>query len=164
MTRMARQLFCAPGVGAILLMALVVAQPAPAFAGGSNTIKGVVTITDLDGNPHSDHSDAVVFIDGLPSQSKSQQSNEIAPLISHKGRQFSPRVLPIVKGGKVDFYNDDDIFHNVFSLSRVKPFDLGIYPTGTSKIVEFEHTGLVKLYCNIHPDMVSNRVMIESGV
>lgn len=77
--------------------------------------------------------------------------------------QFSPQVLVIQAGTTVDFLNDDGIFHNAFSLSRSQPFDLGIYPRGMSKTVTFNVPGLVRVYCNIHPNMVSNILVLETS-
>ncbi len=126
-----------------------------------NTIDGNLTILGFDGNEKTDHSNAVIFIDGIVAGSVSQLHQD-PPKISHLGRKFAPHVLPLLKGGTVDFFNDDRIFHNVFSLSKAKTFDLGIYPQGTSKLVSFERTGLIKIYCNIHPKMVSNILVLNN--
>lgn len=128
-----------------------------------NTISGTVTIIDRDGDELKDRSNAVIFIDGLSEEQQVQEKKNI-PTMSHKGRIFSPRVLPIVKGEVIDFFNDDTIYHNVFSLSKANPFDLGIYPQGTSKLVTFSRPGLVKLYCNIHPKMVSNILVLNNNL
>ena len=64
-------------------------------------------------------------------------------------------MLPVVVGTTVDFPNEDTIYHNVFSLSKAKPFDLGIYEQGGNRAVTFDQPGLVKVYCNIHPNMVA---------
>ena len=41
-----------------------------------------------------------------------------------------PRVVAVTVGSEVEFPNDDPIYHNVFSLSRAKNFNLGRYPQG----------------------------------
>ena len=136
--------------------------PVFVLADGDNILRGVVTVFDTNGNRLADRSNVVVFIDGIskvPGPNKDSQ----APRISHKDALFAPRVLPITRGGVVDFFNDDDIYHNVFSLSKTKPFDLGIYPQGTTKLVTFDRAGLVKLYCNIHPDMVANILVLNNN-
>lgn len=86
------------------------------------------------------------------------------PKVTHKGRQFAPKVLPLVRGGTVDFFNDDNIFHNVFSLSKTKQFDLGIYAEGSSKLVTFPEPGLVKIHCNIHPRMTSTILVLNNDL
>jgi hypothetical protein len=65
-------------------------------------------------------------------------------------------------GSEVDFPNDDTIFHNVFSLSKAAPFDLQVYEPGESRSVLMERTGLVKVYCNIHPEMAASIVVLDN--
>jgi plastocyanin len=66
---------------------------------------------------------------------------------------FVPHVLPILVGSTVEFPNSDPVYHNVFSFSKSKTFDLGRYPTGRSKAVTFNKPGLVKVYCDMHSQM-----------
>ena len=79
--------------------------------------------------------------------------------IRQKGENFVPRVVAVPVGSEVSFPNDDPIYHNVFSLSRVKTFDLGRYPQGTSRSQRFTKAGLVKVFCQIHSHM-SATVMV----
>ena len=67
-------------------------------------------------------------------------------------------------GTSVAFPNYDRIYHNVFSLSETKGFDLGLYKSGKSKSVEFDRSGVVKVYCNIHPKMAGYVVVTDGGV
>ncbi|MDB4876968.1 MAG: uncharacterized protein JWM41_3414 [Gemmatimonadetes bacterium] len=78
--------------------------------------------------------------------------------IAQRDERFVPHVLPIVAGGTVNFPNEDDVFHNVFSLSSAaapggKGFDLGRYPNGSSKAWTFLRPGTVQVFCHIHSDM-----------
>lgn len=68
-------------------------------------------------------------------------------------RRFEPEVVAVPVGSTVSFPNSDPIFHNVFSLSKVKPLDLGNYAAGESRSVTFNQTGIVQLYCHLHPNM-----------
>lgn len=61
--------------------------------------------------------------------------------------------LSIKVGDSVSFRNEDPFFHNIFSLSDVKTFDLGSYPSGESKAVVFDRAGTVEIECAIHPQM-----------
>ena len=61
--------------------------------------------------------------------------------------------LTIKKGDKINFRNEDPFFHNIFSLSALKTFDLGSYPAGQSKAVTFEKAGTAEIECAIHPQM-----------
>jgi plastocyanin len=77
-------------------------------------------------------------------------------VMTQRDERFVPHVLPVVQGSVVDFPNEDDVFHNVFSLSGAagaNGFDLGRYPKGNSRSVTFAHPGTVKVFCHIHSDM-----------
>jgi len=78
--------------------------------------------------------------------------------IAQRDERFAPHVVALLAGGTVDFPNDDDIFHNVYSLSGLagpngKGFDLGRYPKGQSRSETFPRTGAVPVFCHIHSDM-----------
>ena len=66
---------------------------------------------------------------------------------------FVPHVLAVTAGAVVDFPNSDETYHNVFSLSRVRSFDLGRYASGRSKSVRFDRPGIVRVFCDIHSHM-----------
>jgi len=66
---------------------------------------------------------------------------------------FIPHILAVQAGTTVEFYNLDPVFHNVFSFSKPKKFDLGRYPKNHFKSVTFDKPGLIKLFCEIHSDM-----------
>ncbi len=70
-----------------------------------------------------------------------------------KGKSFKPHLLPVVAGTTVDFPNFDPIFHNAFSSFNGQIFDVGLYPPGSSRSVRFTRTGVVRVFCNIHPAM-----------
>lgn len=61
--------------------------------------------------------------------------------------------LTIKAGDAVRFRNEDPFFHNIFSLSESKMFDLGSFPKGDSRTVVFDKVGVVDLECAIHPEM-----------
>jgi plastocyanin len=91
----------------------------------------------------------VVWVEGLPAAPLPSK----APTISQSGVQFSPRVLTVVAGQTVTFPNEDDVAHNVFSMSSAKKFKLGIYPKGDTREVTFEKAGIIDLFCSIHRHM-----------
>jgi len=78
------------------------------------------------------------------------------------GESFIPHILPVVKGSTVRFPNQDPIFHNVFSLSGTKTFDLGRYPKGDSRSVLFDQTGIVPVFCHLHSDMSAIILVLEN--
>lgn len=73
--------------------------------------------------------------------------------VGQKERSFTVSSLKVKLGDIVNFVNEDSIFHNVFSLSDAKLFDLGSYPKGEYKSVTFDEVGVVEIECAIHPDM-----------
>jgi hypothetical protein len=73
--------------------------------------------------------------------------------MDQRNERFVPHVLAIVAGTYVDFPNDDNTYHNVFSLSKTKEFNLGRYAVGKSKAVRFERPGIVRVFCDIHSHM-----------
>lgn len=73
--------------------------------------------------------------------------------MDQRGRRFDPDMLIVPVGSKVTFPNLDPIFHNIFSLSKTQPFDLGFYAEGKSREVQFTRTGIVQIYCHVHPEM-----------
>ena len=78
------------------------------------------------------------------------------------GETFIPHVLPVVKGSTVEFPNQDPIFHNVFSLSRTRTFDLGRYPKGDSRSVTFDQPGIVPVFCHLHSDMSAIVMVLDN--
>jgi len=77
-------------------------------------------------------------------------------------KRFTPRVVVVARQGAVDFPNVDPIYHNVFSVSGMNRFDLGLYRAGASKEKKFEASGLVRVYCNIHPQMIGFVMVVDS--
>ena len=73
--------------------------------------------------------------------------------IAQKDEQFVPHVVAVTVGSTVAFPNQDPIFHNVFSLSRGASFNLGRYPSGSSRSRVFTKPGIVKVFCDIHSQM-----------
>lgn len=82
--------------------------------------------------------------------------------MTQEGETFIPHVLPIPVGSTVEFPNLDPIFHNVFSLSATRTFDLGRYPQGDSKSVRFDQPGLVPVFCHIHSDMSAVILVLDN--
>ncbi|HMF74589.1 MAG TPA: hypothetical protein VK604_02905 [Bryobacteraceae bacterium] len=77
-------------------------------------------------------------------------------------KKFTPHLLAIRVGTSVDFPNLDPIFHNAFSNFNGKVFDIGLYAPGLSRTVRFDRSGIVRVFCNIHPAMSAVIVVIDS--
>lgn len=76
--------------------------------------------------------------------------------------EFKPSTLIIPVHASVEFPNRDPEFHNVFSYSKIKRFDLGRYHQGESKTVEFPKAGIGKVYCEIHEWMRAAIIVVEN--
>jgi hypothetical protein len=79
-----------------------------------------------------------------------------------KGKVFMPRVTVVTTGSTVEFPNDDPIFHNVFSLSGDNRFDLDLYKRPKSGSWTFRNSGVVRVYCNIHPQMSAYVIVLDT--
>ena len=100
--------------------------------------------------------ETVLFLRALPASVQVPAPTASArPALEQKGQAFSPRVLAIQAGTTVEFPNRDPIYHNVFSVSPAKRFDLGKYAQGHSRRVRFDKPGVVNVYCDIHSDMAA---------
>lgn len=73
--------------------------------------------------------------------------------MDQRNLKFIPRVLPVLVGTTVEFPNNDKTWHNVYSKSEAKEFDLGLYPAGETRSVTFDKPGVVRILCNVHPNM-----------
>jgi plastocyanin len=122
-------------------------------------IHGRVRVQTLDGAIREDSSHVVVFLEGVPREARPPALRE---RIVQKDRTFVPELLVVTAGTTVEFPNHDAVFHNVFSKAVQDPFDLGLYGGGETQSRVFRQPGLVKIYCNIHPEMVAH-VLVLGG-
>lgn len=83
--------------------------------------------------------------------------------VSQKSATFSPHVLPVLVGTTVEWPNNDEIFHNVFSISEAKPFDLDLYKGNPpEKRITFDKPGRVDVFCSIHSAMHCIVLVLEN--
>jgi plastocyanin len=116
---------------------------------------------------YADLHDFVVYID-QPGSAKPAPPEKPVQIITtkrvtQKGAIFSPHVLPVAVGTTVEWPNNDEIFHNVFSISEVKPFDLGLYKSPEIKRVTFDKPGRVDVFCSIHTSMNCIVLVLETA-
>ncbi|MGK5094328.1 hypothetical protein WDW89_20220 [Deltaproteobacteria bacterium TL4] len=140
----------------ILLFCFISGLPVCAgdLQGTVRIINAVGTSADSQGNE-----DAVVFVTGFEKEFLPSTERIYHDQINKK---FIPAVLPIVKGQAVLFRNQDEINHNAFSLSKAHEFDLGLYKAPEEKKLTFETPGIVKVFCNIHPQMRSTILVLKN--
>jgi plastocyanin len=154
----------AAGAAAALATALPGAAPLP---GAEGTIRGTVDIrrsllvieprpasAGLGAGPRRpvEFRPAVVYLEQAPGGAFELPEGGRASM-DQRDQTFVPHVLAITVGTTVDFPNSDLTFHNVFSLSKTRSFDLGRYSRGKSKSVRFDRPGVVQVFCDIHSHM-----------
>jgi len=106
------------------------------------------------GNPRDaqDRRRSVVYLETAPRGAFDVPSDRHARM-DQRNERFIPHVLAITAGTWVDFPNGDRTYHNVFSLSKTKEFNLGRYAAGHSESVKFDQAGIVRVFCEIHSHM-----------
>jgi len=110
----------------------------------------------------NENENVVIYLEGkgLDNDGNSEQKHES---MSQRNATFIPHVLPILKGTAVDFVNKDDTYHNVFSLSPVKKFNIGRRPTGEIVPVRFDKTGVAEIFCDIHSYMSAFIIVLDNS-
>src|SRR5262249_16907941 len=95
---------------------------------------------------------SVVYLESAP-RGAFEVNETGRAVMDQRNETFVPHLLAITTGPTVDFPNSDKIYHNVFSLSKTKRFDLGRYAAGHSQSVRFDRPGIVRVFCDIHSHM-----------
>ena len=139
--------------------------PQPRLAGNSDddepyvrrgaSLRGTLTV---DGQPLDGIGTVMLF----PVNGGGKKRTPKQRLVEQREKQFLPRVLAVPPGSTVAFPNFDGIFHNVFSLSPTKRFDVGLYKDGDTRELKFEKPGVVRLACNIHAQMAAYILVVDA--
>ncbi len=141
------------------------APPQPKLAGNSEddepnakrpgALKGNVTV---DGKPLNGVGMVMLYptAGGYPKRTAKVRT------VEQRDKTFLPRLLAVPPGSTVAFPNYDGIYHNVFSLSATKKFDVGLYKDGDSRELKFDKPGMVRLGCNIHAKMASFIFVVDA--
>lgn len=77
-------------------------------------------------------------------------------------KRLLPGALVVPVGSTVAFPNQDDILHNVFSVSPAANFDLGLYGEGESRSHTFTEPGLAVIHCNVHHAMRADVLVVDT--
>jgi plastocyanin len=155
-------------VFAVSLAVLVLTAVRPPEAARNGSIRGRVDLRRVAATPEprpsaadlypvkpSDFSDrlrSVVYLETAP-RAAFEQGDPDHAVMDQRNQTFVPHLLALTTGTTVDFPNSDRIYHNVFSLSKTKSFDLGRYAAGRSKSIKFDRPGIVRVFCDIHSHM-----------
>jgi plastocyanin len=122
------------------------------FADPPEARPGVSELTGPAPRDVPDYRRAIVYLESAPAGAF-EARDPMRGRIDQRNETFVPRVLAVTAGSLVDFPNNDRTYHNVFSLSKTKRFDLGRYAQGRSKAVRFDRPGVVRVFCDIHSHM-----------
>jgi plastocyanin len=124
-------------------------------------MEGRVTLS-LDGKAlRSDQArEAVIYFRPAQAQAPSLTGEPVTMRMERK--QFAPRALPITQGMTVRFENFDPILHNAFAPPGPNVFDVGLYGKGEIREHRFDRPGLVRVYCNVHHDMVGHILVLDT--
>jgi plastocyanin len=118
---------------------------------------------DAEEDPLSfERSHVVIYLEGPDPADHLSASPSRQPMqqpIQQIDRRFSPDLLAVQAGSTVSFPNMDPIYHNIFSLSKPRVFDLGSYNKGETRYVVFPKPGIVDVYCHLHPNMEATVVV-----
>lgn len=109
------------------------------------------------GRAAPDSSDVVVWVEGPRGRVRPGRASVVM-----KGKEFRPHLVAVGVGSTVEFPNEDPIFHNAFSVSGENRFDLDLYKRPRAGAWTFQHPGIVRVYCNIHPQMSAVVVVRDS--
>jgi plastocyanin len=137
----------------LLLLCVLLSPPPP----GGGLVEGRISLL-RSGAILPDASNAVVWIERAHGGSSVPTTGQM----KSEQKRFTPRVLVVRRSATVEFPNADSIYHNAFSVSGQNRFDLGLYRSGASREKRFEEPGLVRVYCNIHPQMVGFVMVVDS--
>jgi plastocyanin len=139
------------GLLSLLTVALAVGRPAPAFA-----VELELQVELVRPNGRGLVRDALpseVVVAWQPAASARVQAGTF--VIATKNKAFEPGSLVVARGSTVRFPNEDPVLHNVFSVSPGNAFDVGLYSKGEGKSTRLETPGLVRIFCNVHQQMVA---------
>ena len=144
--------------GAELLLLLLLAAPAAA-----EELRGTVQLLAKGGKGPARGTDvrqAVVYWE--PKGGGGARAAAEPLVMTTRQKQFSPRLLVVPRGSRVRFPNEDPILHNAFSVSPGNAFDLGLGRKGPGKEQRFTEPGVVRIFCNVHHDMVAYLLVVDT--
>lgn len=138
----------------LFLLALALAAASRLLAAGGVN----VSVKDHKALPVAD---AVVSLMPLDTPPKLNPATETF-VVSQSGQEFEPFVTALVVGSRVAFPNRDQVRHQVYSLSKAKPFEIPLYRPGSGETITFDQPGVVSLGCNIHDWMSAHLVVLAT--
>jgi len=136
----------------VLLPLLAGTSAPPARAGNVTGTVELANSSDPATRRNHNYSGVVLWLEPVPRPASLPLVPKRATM-EQRNKQFVPHVLAVTVGSTVDFPNDDELMHNVFSVASGQVFDLLLYPKGTTRSVTFKYKGIARIYCQIHSTM-----------
>ena len=160
-------------VAAAIVALLWLFEPAAAgvLRGRLELSQGAKRQGETPGMPRPDArlKDAVVYLERVPDAVESRLTRRgwfrrkpKPPRIVQANLRFAPRVLAVAAGTAVVLENDDEVYHNAFSVAASKRFDLGRYPPGYRDTLVFDRVGVTNLHCDVHPQELGFVVVVPN--
>jgi len=135
--------------------ALALAAFAIASYGRAATLE--VSVTDTEGRPVERVAIYVTAVNAAPEKLRTPTA-----VMDQQDKQFVPHMLVVQTGTSVEFPNHDDVSHHVYSFSRAKSFELGLYKGQKYPPVVFDVAGTIVLGCNIHDGMLGYIKVVDT--
>jgi hemoglobin len=129
-------------------------EDSPDRVPGKSSLKGTMTV---EGKPLTGIGTVMLF----PAKGGKKRTPKTR-IVEQRNKTFMPRVLAVPVGSTVQFPNFDGIYHNVFSISAPKKFDVGLYKDGETREVKVDKPGVIRLGCNIHAKMASYILVVDA--
>jgi plastocyanin len=128
-----------------------------AFASEGRAATLEVSVTDEQGEPVRQVAVYVTAVNAAPAVSPAPTA-----IMDQQHKQFVPHILVVQTGTSVQFPNHDDVSHHVYSFSRAKSFELGLYKGQAYPPVVFDVAGTVVVGCNIHDGMLAYIKVVDT--
>ncbi|KAA3600864.1 MAG: hypothetical protein DWQ06_08560 [Calditrichaeota bacterium] len=132
----------------------------PTISKKKRTFRGRVYRNRLAGKAENSQEDKSVtsFENVIVSAHPISFKSKVKPLkenvkVLQKNKEFIPKVVAVTKGSTIEFINNDNFYHNVFSLKSGDKFNIGRRPTGEVVKRKIETSGEIKIFCDIHSQM-----------
>lgn len=145
--------------GKIVIQAMIMSETSE--RGTRYHSSGMAPMTHPTATTMNKYSNMVVYLEG---EDLGQEKAKDIPktLMDQRNAEFIPHILPIQQGTVVDFVNQDNMYHNIFSLSSTKKFNIGRRPTGEAVPIQFDKAGIVQIFCDIHSQMTAYIVVLKN--
>ena len=137
----------------------LVATLAGLFAGTATRLLAGDVVVNVKDDKGAAVADAVVSLVPLDAPAAPPPAPAEPVIVAQQGQEFDPYVSAIVVGTRVTFPNLDRVHHQIYSLSKSKPFEIPLHGPGAEQTITFDKPGIVAIGCNIH-DWMSAYIVI----